>query len=60
VGRGDRVIVVNEDNEYLDCTGVITDLAKDGRLIVDLDFTIWEVPFDAHDLELLYPPIPMD
>jgi hypothetical protein len=52
VGRGDRVIVIEEDNEYLDCTGTIVDLTKDGRLIVELDFTTWEVPFDAQDLEL--------
>ena len=50
--RGDRVYVINPDNEFLDCSGVIVDLTKDGRLIVELDFTIWEVPFDAHDLEL--------
>jgi hypothetical protein len=52
VRRGDRVVVINEDNEFLDCAGLITNLTKDGRLVVDLDFTIWEVPFDAHDLEL--------
>lgn len=50
--RGDRVIVINPENEYVDCTGTIVDMTKDGRLIVKLDFTIWEVPFDAHDLEL--------
>lgn len=50
---GDRVIVINEDNEYVDFTGVYVDLTKDGRLIVELDFTTWRVPFDPHDLELV-------
>lgn len=53
MGRGDRVIVINEDNEYVDFTGVIVDFFSDGRLVVHLDFTTWKVPFNPHDLELL-------
>jgi hypothetical protein len=53
VGRGDRVIVINEDNEYIDCTGVFVGLTSDGRLVIELDYTTWLVPFDPHELESL-------
>lgn len=50
--RGNRVIVINEENEYLDFVGTIVDIAKDGRLLVELDFTTWVVPFHPQELEL--------
>jgi len=52
---GDRVVVVAADNEYEGRFGTITDVTKDGRLVVGVDVetvVTWKATFAPHDIDL--------
>jgi hypothetical protein len=58
VNKGDKVVVIEAENEYFGLKGTMTGLTKDGRVLVTLDNHSpmsaegWTVSFEPHDIDL--------
>ncbi len=49
---GDRVMVVNQESEWLGCRGVMNGIYLNGTVSVILDRTGWEIGLEPFDIEL--------